>query len=246
MSKVRSLLSLSAFALAALLLAWPAADSSAGFGVSVEDNGESSQDLASVDRIVTALKLAAWGREHSSPEVLLAAASMLSEGPASYVEMKKSESSVADSGPVEDRADKPRPGQITAAALLDEAGQMAAEQKLKHLSKHIAKDGDRLLPVVTRGSVGGPQMHASRLLSRSSHSYHFTFEGRKKASIAVLGDGETDLDMYIYDETGKLVGLSDTLWDNEMMYWRVEKATSYRVEVRNVGRVYNDYTIITN
>jgi len=135
---------------------------------------------------------------------------------------------------------------VTVAALLTEAEDMAAKQKLKHLSKHIKKNRDKLLPTLTRGAVGGPRMHSSRILSRSSHSYEFTFQGSKKASIAIVGDGETDLDMFIYDEQGKLVGVSDGQWDNELMYWRVEKAQKYRIEVRNVGKIYNDYVIITN
>jgi len=252
MNKLPNLLSLSAFTVLALLLVWPAtgsgesADTSSQDPPPAEEKAQSNQDLETVERIVTALKLVAWGRTNSSPEALLAAAGMLSKGPLTYVEMEKAVSSIADSATTQGTSDKPRPGQISVEALLDEAEKMASEQKLKHLARHIAKDGDRLLPATSRGAVGGPQIHSDRLLSRSSHSYQFTFQGRKKASVAVVGDGETDLDMYIYDEAGKLVGLSDTGWDDELMYWKVNAATKYRVEVRNVGSVYNDYTIITN
>ncbi len=63
------------------------------------------------------------------------------------------------------------------------------------------------------------------------------------AYISVVGDGDTDLDVYVYDPLGNLVAYDTGITDICFVSWWATTSGTYRIEVINYGSVYNLYQI---
>ena len=66
------------------------------------------------------------------------------------------------------------------------------------------------------------------------------------ARVAVIGDGDTDLDLYIYDEVRQPDRPRYDNTDNCLVAFTPRWTAKFRVVIANLGRVYNRYTLITN
>jgi len=98
----------------------------------------------------------------------------------------------------------------------------------------------------TRGAVGGPCKDYAAVNAYSSYTWTCSFVASSLAEVAVLGDGDTDLDLYIYDSNGNLIA-SDTDYSDECYVSWVPKWTGkFYIKVVNRGGVYNRYVILTN
>lgn len=73
-----------------------------------------------------------------------------------------------------------------------------------------------------------------------------TFRGGELARVTVDGDGDTDLDLFVYDEDGNLVAKDDDGLDFCVVTFRPFRTGQYTTVVRNLGGVYNRYTLTTN
>ena len=113
-------------------------------------------------------------------------------------------------------------------------------------------DGDKnLLSLIkaaggTRGRVPGPVRHTDKVNAGATDTYSITFRGGELAMIIVSGDGDTDLDLSVYDENGNLI-TSDTDGSDDCVVSFTPKWTGvFKVKIKNYGRVYNRYVLITN
>ena len=98
----------------------------------------------------------------------------------------------------------------------------------------------------TRGAVGGPKRAASTVNARSTDRYICKFWAGELAEVAVIGDGDCDLDLYIYDENGNLIA-SDTDYTDQCICRRVPSWTgAFTIKIVNRGYVYSNYIIATN
>lgn len=113
-------------------------------------------------------------------------------------------------------------------------------------------DGDKnLLALIksageTRGRVGGPVLHYDRVNANTTDIYTWAFRGGELATIAVSGDGDTDLDLFVYDENGNLIASDTDAGDDCLVVFTPRWTGNFRVKVKNYGRVYNNYGIATN
>ena len=62
----------------------------------------------------------------------------------------------------------------------------------------------------------------------------------------MLGDGDTDLDCYVYDANGNLIDSDTDATDYCVLRWRPAWLGTFRLEIRNLGPVYNAYVLRTN
>lgn len=96
------------------------------------------------------------------------------------------------------------------------------------------------------GANGGPKATNETVLSGETDSYVITFNGGELARIAVKGDGDTDLDLYVYDENGNLIASDTDNTDCCLVSWTPRWTGKFTVRVVNRGNVYNNYRIATN
>lgn len=92
----------------------------------------------------------------------------------------------------------------------------------------------------------GPGQTVERVPALSIDTYFIEFGAMQTAEVAIVGDGDTDLDLYIFDEKGQLVAKDIGVTDVGYCTWKPRRRGTYRVEVRNLGTVYNEYVILTN
>ncbi|MAX55029.1 MAG: hypothetical protein CL537_05895 [Alcanivoracaceae bacterium] len=208
-----------------------------GAALADQKDGENVDSTAKVqaspamDALSLAAGLEALGRDKKDA-LLLAAALRLQQSVAT--ENASREKTVQ--GDADESADKP--GQVALAELAKEyAGDNEA------LLSVVAMAGDT---VASRGAHYGAIGHEDRVYARTTDVYDITFTGGRQAEILVRGDGDTDLDLYIYDEYGNEI-CSDTLRDDRpYCVWNPRWTGEFSVHVKNLGGVYNNYVLLTN
>jgi hypothetical protein len=65
-------------------------------------------------------------------------------------------------------------------------------------------------------------------------------------TIVVRGDGDTDLDLAVYDGMGGLIVSDTDDTDYCVVRFTVTRGGTFTVRVRNFGWVYNEYRISTS
>ena len=73
-----------------------------------------------------------------------------------------------------------------------------------------------------------------------------TFRAGETAMVAISGDGDSDLDLYVFDQNGNRVCGATGRGDDEVCRWTPRWTGTFRVEVRNLGAAANRYRIATN
>lgn len=91
-----------------------------------------------------------------------------------------------------------------------------------------------------RGTISG----SYRLPANSTHTFTECFRTGEWTQVVVSGDGTTDLDLYVYDGWGNLIASDTDGSDDCLVDLTVFQGGYFRVEVRNLGRIYNDYSIV--
>jgi hypothetical protein len=85
------------------------------------------------------------------------------------------------------------------------------------------------------------------VLANSSDTYKIRFKGGELAVIGVVGDGDTDLDVFVYDSEGNLVVSDvDASDDGGPIQWRPKWTETFYIVIKNKGNVSNNYTLVTN
>ncbi|RMF41092.1 MAG: hypothetical protein D6753_10310 [Planctomycetota bacterium] len=103
-----------------------------------------------------------------------------------------------------------------------------------------------LAPMATAKPVGGIKYAKGRVEARSTDTYSVTCHGDEPTRVFVFGDGDTDLDVYVYDADDNLVGADDDYTDTCIVMWIPPKTGEFSIRIRNLGTVYNNYTILVD
>jgi hypothetical protein len=212
------------------------------------DKGTVSGAATGVAILNQAGDLVRYARETQSPVAMLAAVQMINR-----VQYQQSSDRVG--AKKTDQATTPARGSADAKAKNPEI--TYDTQKLLAEAKGWAKGNPQLLALINTeankhaasGSLGagaGAIVHHDTVLARHYDDYAITFVGGELARVAVVGDGDTDLDLYIYDENGNLI-TSDTDYTDQCLVEFTPRWTgAFRVRVVNNGYVYNNYVLLTN
>ncbi|MBR6018130.1 MAG: PPC domain-containing protein [Paludibacteraceae bacterium] len=231
-----------ALSLSALLLS---CHKSAEQTANSEEKTEVAQPSTALQTLRMAYDLARYGYETESAMALIEAADILVAVPS--VEM---DSVVVEKGSVSATDDKADKAPITPAQLLIDAKEFAGDNE--HLLALIV-DVERKLTAsseVTRGAMPGkdaPIEHHDRVLAHDTDVYSLHLTEGKLFEAAIIGDGDTDLELYVYDPEGKQVITEDTYQPIDC-YIRFTPAASgiYTLKIVNTGNVYNNYVLLTN
>lgn len=126
--------------------------------------------------------------------------------------------------------------------LADAKGFAADDNILTQLIAQIEADGQS----AGRGAVNGPSRHYDTVNGNSIDTYQISFIANYLAEIAVSGDGDTDLDLFVYDSNGNLIAKDDDYSDDCYVSWVPLWTGRYIVKIVNQGPLYNRYVIMTN
>jgi hypothetical protein len=63
------------------------------------------------------------------------------------------------------------------------------------------------------------------------------------AAVTIRGDGDTDLDLYVYNRFGQLVAVDDDGTDHCIVRWVPASTGMVTIRLVNLGGVFNDYVI---
>ena len=91
--------------------------------------------------------------------------------------------------------------------------------------------------------IDGPMSSASCVRARTTDIYDMWFRGGELAMIRVSGDGDTDLDVYVYDRFGNLIASDSDFTDECLVFFTPRSTGRFKIRVVNRGNVYNCYTI---
>jgi hypothetical protein len=98
----------------------------------------------------------------------------------------------------------------------------------------------------TAGRVPVPATDTDIVEAYSSMTYYIDFYGGEWAQVEIDGDNDTDLDLKIYDSSGRLVAQDLGYSDHAICEWYPRRRGTYRVVVENLGNVWNRYSLWTN
>ena len=97
-----------------------------------------------------------------------------------------------------------------------------------------------------RGRVEGPHVATSVIRGGATNMAPLQFEGGGLAVVGISGDGATDLDLFVLDEDGKRVCAAEGDSDDEICRFTPRATATYRIEIRNLGKIANQYLFVSN
>jgi hypothetical protein len=208
-----------------------AADEKAANSVAVETKSNSL-----IAKAHLASQMAALARENKDALLMLAAAKLDAEIPKTDADYEKSTATSSE-------VPAAKATKAPAISLFEQAKVCANGDSF--IESLIAKTQKESTAAV-KGRVGGPAHHIDQVRASDTDTYSLTFRGDELAEIAISGDGDTDLDLYIYDENDNLTCRSTRSGDDEYCQWTPRWTGKFTVRVKNLGTVYNEYSLYTN
>ncbi len=201
-----------------------------------EIKGESSESLAAVR---LANDLLRYGYTNKSTLALLDALQIFSENPTQKLNTTR-EGAAVDESKMDGKKAKVSFDYET--VLADAKKFAAGDPNLMALIENI----DAEAKGAHRGSVNGPSRHYDSVNGNSTDTYNISFIANELAEILVSGDGDTDLDLYVYDSNGNLIAKDEDYTDDCYVRWVPAWTGRFIVKIVNRGPVYNRYALLTN
>lgn len=171
-------------------------------------------------------------RKKAAPAAPAAPAPMMNDGERPAAKATFFNATSEDEG----AADAP----VTAEAMFAKAKELAADDEvILGLIEDAMAEG-------SRGRIGGAVEWLSRLPAGQTDVWEVPFYGNSYAEIAVVGDGDANLDMAITDENGNVI-CYDVSWSDKL-YCDFTPAWDgyFYVTVQNMGGSRNSYYLMTN
>ncbi|MCL2651272.1 MAG: hypothetical protein FWD60_09660 [Candidatus Azobacteroides sp.] len=200
-----------------------------------EKKGEMVAPSPAMQTIILAGQLAKYGYENNSASALIQAAELylsvgLTEFKPDSVMIGKGEETTKDEYVSHD------PQKILADAKTLADG----DQVLLSMIDKVAK------AKTSRGAVGGPKYGEYKVFANSYNLFNVKFWANERATVVVTGDGDTDLDLYVYDENGNLIAKDEDYSDDCVVNFVPRWTGLYVIKILNRGNVYNRYAVGTN
>lgn len=194
---------------------------------------QKAKPSAQIETIQLASQMAKYGYKNASPLALIQAADMF----ATIGKQKLGEESFEASKSDKPDAEKDEKVSFDATTLLNDAEEMAeGDAALTAMIKSVRQSA-------TRGAVGGSRSGTFKLSANSYHTFRYKFYANSEASLMVSGDGDTDLDVYVYDANGNLITKDDDYSDDCICTWYPAWTGAFTIKVINRGNVWNRYSI---
>ena len=226
-----------------LALAFAVSSASAQQGAGNNDTKNFAVDAdvaAAVDILSTAASLADYGYANNSAELLVAAAKLLIDNPASgMMDLEDGEVENAGGGGDSKSGDMV---ELDAEALLAAAAGMTSDANMQAVIASMQSAAGQ-----SKGVTTGAGSVSRRIDANSTRNFWLRdLSGGEYARVDVRGDGDTDLDCWLYDDNGNLID-SDTDYTD----WCILEVNplwtgAFRIQVVNLGSVWNGAQITWN
>ncbi len=95
----------------------------------------------------------------------------------------------------------------------------------------------------TRADANGSYQYRYRLAANNTQNFTWNLTQGQKVGVWVFGDGDTNLDLYVYDPYGRLLGQDRDDLFGAWVDFTASYTGAYTIQVVNRGSVYNDYDI---
>jgi len=197
---------------------------------------------ASVSNWELAQRLANYGYENEAAGALVEAADILVSIPVVKAEIGKEEP--VGNAPTEMKAEK---AQLSVEKLLADASDFTEDAAILSRIENIKSRQAMMAEMEgTRGAVGGAQVLSDMVYSNGEQMFFCDFYAHQVAMVALVGDGDSDLDLFIYDQNMNLV-TEDAGYDFDCLCtWTPAWTGRFYMKVVNRGNVYNRFTLATN
>ena len=206
-----------------------------------------STAATAVSRFGAALQLVDLGRTTSDPFLLVAAAqaiTLLGSSPGNGTIGKATEipADVTKPRSRENHAgsDKPESDDDLVAGLLTQARRMARGNELVlTLANEVEAAG-------AKGNLRGPRTYRIKVDPQQAINVQADFKGLEPAEIQIAGDGDTDVDLVVYDENDIEICRSMGERDQESCRWFPAWTGRFTIRLINLGAVWNGVQLVTN
>ena len=193
------------------------------------------RQIRALEAITLAQRLAVYGERARMPLPLITAAEILLANPSRPL-------ASIDPDTIAAGAILPEPARLLATARTLAAG----DETLLALMRPLERSAAQAVRGAPRGSARGPRQLYGRVGGSEKREHTVEFRGGEPAVVYVSGDGDSDLDVFVYDASGQLVASAVGPRDECVVRWTPARQATFRVEVRNVGRAPNWYWMATN
>ena len=201
-----------------------------------EVKGEVSSSLSAL-RLAT--DLVKYGYAQQSALSLAEALQIINENPTQPLKAER-EGAAADISKSEGKSGKIS---LDYDKILADAKAFAdGDETITKLLEQIEENGK----VSHRGRVNGPSRTFEIVNGNGIDTYTISFMANYLAEIAVSGDGDTDLDLYVYDSNGHLIASDESYSDDCYVRWVPAWTGRFIVKIVNRGPLYNRYVLLTN
>ena len=211
-----------------------------GMAQKVEDKpevkGETSGSLAAVK---LANQILRYGYENKSTLALLDALQIFSENPTQAFKASKEGEAVDES---KTDGKKAKVSFDYESVLADAKAFADGDPNLLALIDNI----DAEAKGAQRGNINGPSRDYAAVNGNSYIDYTASFVANELAEVLVSGDGDTDLDLYVYDSNGNPIASDTDYSDDCYVRWVPAWTGRYTIRIVNRGPVYNRFVILTN
>lgn len=201
-----------------------------------EIKGETSESLAAVK---LANELLRYGYENQSTLALLDALQIFSENPTQALNATKQGDAVDET---KNDGKKAKVSFDYDSVLADAKEFADGDPNLLALIDNI----DAEAKGAQRGNINGPSRDYSSVNGKSHVDYTASFVADQLAEVLVSGDGDTDLDLYVYDSNNNLIASDTDYSDDCYVRWVPAWTGRYTIRIVNRGPVYNRFVILTN
>ena len=195
--------------------------------------------FSDVEGLHIACNLAKYGYKTGSPSALIEAADIFA-----FLDPWDFDAA-AEKGPDNaNETEKVENVQFHPEQLIADARELTDDPHLLAIAdKVLAELNSEILPC---GARSGANYAYGRVSARSYVCYDLTCYASRIAEVSVVGDGDTDLDLYIYDEDDHLIASATDYTDDCFVRLYPRRTALYRVKIVNRGGVYNNYVIAVN
>jgi hypothetical protein len=121
------------------------------------------------------------------------------------------------------------------------------------LARSLARGRTELLALLDdvaqerpRGVEDGPRSQRVVAPPLAKQVYPEVFRPGEPARVLIAGDGQSNLDLYVFDEQGRRLCASEELDDVEECQWQPQQGRRFLIHVVNRGRTENQYHLRSN